>query len=749
MKNSFKKILERVRCLPLHCEGARGSRDRLFAMALAPGIARKVKKVLETPVDSPEILSCLRSLSDFYPENTPAARRGLRRSVERHGLEINREYLVASNQAQEALRAVDGQLARLLDSCDRIGGALERTRERTGALLRETAELDAAIASVEEKKRIVATFAVDFQLTDEDVAALEGRPGDVGHADERADTSSASGALSDAFFDALDRARTIHGNCRALLQTRHQRAGLDLMDQMAAYQERAHERLCRWVQTECRALAEEDSAEDVSDALAKAMNALRRRPTLFRYCVEEVSRTRHNALFRRFIGALTRGGPGGVPRPIETHASDPKRYVGDMLGWLHQAAAGEKELVAALLNASERENEGRLVPEEIPSSKTASIDAAETHASLDAENDASLCDPVEVLDRILDGVRRPFRVRVDQALTANPREGESETTRFALYSLLAFYEGVFAKLVGSASASLAVAAGECAAAARDAFDEAVARRGEKLKKNPPAVPDDLGAPACVAETAARVAALLDAEGEGAAEGGGDAGGGDRAGGGRGGGVHARPRAGGARGGVAGRRRPVESGSGPAKLAAMNASSNANRPIGASHPRWAREAFLANASPPRGPRCAGPRRAVSACREALGGARTTPSRRWRPPRRSACWNAWACVRSRRSYRCTARTADETRHARRPGAERLRVGGALEALVDARARGRPRALVRAVRDETARGRARALGAIIEAFTTACAALLDPSNGYGDAPKRAMRHGPNALSTLLGGV
>ena len=282
VKNSFKKILERVRCLTLHCEGARGSRDRLFAMALAPGIARKVKKVLETPVDSPEISLVPAEPLHSTPRTPP--RRGaiaVRRAAR---LEINREYLVASNQAQEALRAVDGQLARLLDSCDLIGGALERTRERTGALLRETAELDAAIASVEEKKRIVATFAVDFQLTDEDVAALEGRPGDVGHADERADTSSASGALSDAFFDALDRARTIHGNCRALLQTRHQRAGLDLMDQMAAYQERAHERLCRWVQTECRALAEEDSAEDVSDALAKAMNALRRRPTLFRYC---------------------------------------------------------------------------------------------------------------------------------------------------------------------------------------------------------------------------------------------------------------------------------------------------------------------------------------------------------------------------------------------------------------------------------------------------------------------------------
>ena len=281
-----------------HCEGARAGRrtrraTRLFAMALAPGIARKVKKVLDTPVDSPEILSCLRSLSDFYPENTPAARRGLRRSVERHGLEINREYLVASNQAQEALRAVDGQLERLLGSCDRIGGALDRARERTGALLRETAELDAAIASVEEKKKIVATFAVDFQLTDEDVVALEGRPSDA-KSDDRTQTESAV-TVSDAFFDALDRARAIHGNCRSLLRTHHQRAGLELMDQMASYQERAHERLCRWVQTECRALAEDDSAEDVSDTLAKAMAALRQRPTLFRYCVEEVSRTRHNA----------------------------------------------------------------------------------------------------------------------------------------------------------------------------------------------------------------------------------------------------------------------------------------------------------------------------------------------------------------------------------------------------------------------------------------------------------------------
>ena len=735
-----------------HCEGARAGRrtrraTRLFAMALAPGIARKVKKVLDTPVDSPEILSCLRSLSDFYPENTPAARRGLRRSVERHGLEINREYLVASNQAQEALRAVDGQLERLLGSCDRIGGALDRARERTGALLRETAELDAAIASVEEKKKIVATFAVDFQLTDEDVVALEGRPSDA-KSDDRTQTESAV-TVSDAFFDALDRARAIHGNCRSLLRTHHQRAGLELMDQMASYQERAHERLCRWVQTECRALAEDDSAEDVSDTLAKAMAALRQRPTLFRYCVEEVSRTRHNALFRRFIGALTRGGPGGVPRPIEAHASDPKRYVGDMLGWLHQAAAGEKELVAALLKGAE--DERAFAGEETTESRDG-ISADATPAE-----DTARCDPAEVLDRILDGVRRPFRVRVDQALSVNPREGETETTRFALYSLLAFYEGVFSKLVGSASASLAAAAGECAAAARDAFEEAVARRGEKLKKHPPAVPDDLGPPACVAATAARVAALLEAEGEGADDADDDAG---AAGG--GGGKNDRTAALGEA--VASMLDPALEACALAAaslddvspaLGPDDASSSRNASA-TTRPRWAKDAFLANCfAAARAPLRRFRGAAVSSYREAL------------ERRADAAVATMATAEAERLldrvgvreiaalislYRNDGKKNASARAMRDdPALSASVVGAALDALVDAvGAADDPAPSFDAVRDPKRRADARRAyaGAIVEAFTTAYAALLDPSNGYGDA-RGAMRHGPNALSTLLGGV
>ena len=48
------------------------------------------------------------------------------------------------------------------------------------------------------------------------------------------------------FFAALEHVRGIHANCRALLRSQHQRAGLELMDTMANLQEGAYEKLCRW-----------------------------------------------------------------------------------------------------------------------------------------------------------------------------------------------------------------------------------------------------------------------------------------------------------------------------------------------------------------------------------------------------------------------------------------------------------------------------------------------------------------------
>ncbi|GFH13301.1 component of oligomeric Golgi complex 6, partial [Haematococcus lacustris] len=119
------------------------------------------------------------------------------------------------------------------------------------------------------------------------------------------------------------------------------------MELMANYQEMAYDRLCRWVQGECRNIGEFDAPE-VGGVLQAAVRTLAERPVLFKYCAEEVITARQTALFQRFITALTRGGPGGMPRPMELHAHDPQRYINDMLAWVHQTLAGEREFVVAL-----------------------------------------------------------------------------------------------------------------------------------------------------------------------------------------------------------------------------------------------------------------------------------------------------------------------------------------------------------------------------------------------------------------
>jgi Conserved oligomeric complex COG6 len=70
----------------------------------------------------------------------------------------------------------------------------------------------------------------------------------------------------------------------------------------------------------------------------------------FRACLEDMANIRRNSVTRAFIDALTRGGPGGTPRPIELQAHDPIRYIGDMLAWVHQAAASEREILEGLFD---------------------------------------------------------------------------------------------------------------------------------------------------------------------------------------------------------------------------------------------------------------------------------------------------------------------------------------------------------------------------------------------------------------
>jgi hypothetical protein len=100
--------------------------------------------------------------------------------------------------------------------------------------------------------------------------------------------------------------------------------------------------------------------------------------------------TRQSSVLNAFLEALTRGGPNGLPRPIEIHAHDPTRYVGDMLAWIHQATASEHEFLSSLFGLEERR---RMIG---------------SKRSEEREEDETLV--AEILDKNLEGLGRPLKV---------------------------------------------------------------------------------------------------------------------------------------------------------------------------------------------------------------------------------------------------------------------------------------------------------------------------------------------------
>ncbi len=337
----------------------------------------------------------------------------------------------------------------------------------------ETDRLQKALEISQTRSQLLGTFLSQYQLSPAEAQALQAE------------------AITPEFFEALDHVRTIHTNCKSLLRTHHQRAGLELLDSMASLQEGAYERLCRWVQSECRGLSDIDSPE-VDPLLQRAVASLKARHVLFKYCAEEVAAARQSALFQRFIKALTRGA-----RPIEMHAPDPWRYASDMLAWVHTSLASEREFLTGLLGeddaADEREsennysnNDGSLVTSGVDSSTQSTITIS------------------QLLSIVFEGICRPLRVRIEQVIISSP----PPLLSFRLAQLVAFYLHTVDGMLGVAS-PLSDTLRACHSMAMRSFHEHLKHGGDRLVRYPPPPPSDLSLPAQLAEGIALASDLVE------------------------------------------------------------------------------------------------------------------------------------------------------------------------------------------------------------------------------------------------
>jgi len=193
---------------------------------------------------------------------------------------------------------------------------------------------------------------------------------------------------------------------------------LNIMDEMVEFQELGIQRLFKWTMGACRSTSSGLSPMD-SDLLPLALSHLQKaRPSLVQEVMDEYCQARKNYVTRSFLDALTLGGPGGTPKPIELHAHDPQRYVGDMLAHLHQATPMEKENVYALLK----------------------------HCGPISDKDKSqTCE--EALAVITDGSCRPLRSRVEQILLSE----HGPLILYQLTNLIRFYNGTIGHVIPKTS----------------------------------------------------------------------------------------------------------------------------------------------------------------------------------------------------------------------------------------------------------------------------------------------------------
>lgn len=189
-----------------------------------------------------------------------------------------------------------------------------------------------------QQSRLLQAFLERFTLKTSELETIESR----------------SILVGPPLFAVLDKLSRIRCESQVLLTGQEEgaqggvRAGMDIMSETSTLLERGLEKIAKWLYSEMRSFSRD--GVDVGDNVREAVRRLEDRDDLLRPALTSLASARAHLLSTAFQRALTTGGPAPtfLPRPIEIHAHDPIRYVGDMLAWVHQSVASEREFLSGL-----------------------------------------------------------------------------------------------------------------------------------------------------------------------------------------------------------------------------------------------------------------------------------------------------------------------------------------------------------------------------------------------------------------
>ncbi|KAG9099599.1 Golgi transport complex subunit 6 [Ceratobasidium sp. UAMH 11750] len=389
------------------------------------------------------------------------ARQSLQRDVEGILADEGQKFLNAFAEVDKKLDALQEHVQVMNAQCEAMENRLRVTNQSCKYLLERAEGLRAQKQTTAARQEIINLFLERFTLSPAEAEAITSRDVPVGK----------------RMFDAMDKLERIREDCRVLMSGEggENKAGLDIMASTAEQLEEAFQKLQRWCLFEFRQLGR-DAHVEVEPIVTESVRRLRKRPALLQEALDVLASVRQATLLNAFLAALTRGGPSGLPRPIELHAHDPTRYVGDMLAWVHQAMAGEREFLDGLFGIK---GERRMV--------------GSVREPKSGEQESWIR---VLMDEDLEKLCTPLKVRVQQTIKSQ----EGSITSYKIANLLEFYMITMRGTVGE-EAILSRALTELTEIAYTVFFDTLAAQGRSLLRFLHPAEDDLAAPIALRDAA--------------------------------------------------------------------------------------------------------------------------------------------------------------------------------------------------------------------------------------------------------
>ncbi|ORY01350.1 oligomeric Golgi complex subunit 6 [Clohesyomyces aquaticus] len=405
----------------------------------ANALSSRITSVLSASYADLEIRDALETLDSRGVRNTAETRRQLRLDVQKEVIQCNGEIVKDFGAVAEQLMRIGLAIESLNKCCVDMRGHIAAANRETGPVLEEATSLMNQKKHVESKQQILDAFNSHFNISEAETTIL---------------TSTAE-PVNEEFFQTLTRIKKIHHDCQVLLGTEDQRLGLEVLEQSSRQLNAAFQKLYRWIQREFKDLDLENP--QINASVRRSLRVLAERPTLFQSCLDFFAEARENILSDSFHAALTGSNSDMrsiATKPIEFHAHDPLRYVGDMLAWVHSATVSEREALEVLF-ISEGDEIKRSIQAGLESEPW--LRDQENEEPFDGRTALN-----QLVSRDLTGVARLLRQRTEQVIQSH----DDATLAYRIANLIGFYKSTFTKLLGDSSEVLEVFTGLEASAMR-------------------------------------------------------------------------------------------------------------------------------------------------------------------------------------------------------------------------------------------------------------------------------------------